>query len=163
MSDINLTIFPATKAEDSIIARHFYQLWLDNNIESNSIQSDWLEITLEFITKARRELSFQAFVGKIDKEIVGSVSCQIFAGLYPFPFKPSVRKYGYIWNVYVKSAYRRQGIGSSLTSEAVNYLRSLDCTHAILHASPQGKPVYEKLGFAAKNEMILDLKQRTKL
>ena len=159
MSETDLTIVPASDTEDSIVARHFYQLWLDNNIEPNSIQADWLEITLEFIAKARQELFFQAFIGKIDKEIVGSVSCQIFAGLYPFPFEPDVRKYGYIWNVYVESAYRRQGIGSKLTSEAIEYLRSLDCTHAILHASPQGKPVYEKLGFIPKNEMILELKR----
>ena len=158
MNDTNLTIVPALSAEDSIVARHFYQLWLDNNIESNSIQDDWLEITLEFIAKARQELSFQAFVGEIDGKIVGSVSCQIFAGLYPFPFKPNVRKYGYIWNVFVESTYRRQGIGSKLTNKAINYLQSLDCTHAILHASPHGKPVYEKLGFVAKNEMILNLK-----
>ena len=160
MSDTNLTIIPTTCTEDSIIARHFYRLWLDNNVEPNSIQDDWQETTLEFIAKARSELSFQAFIGRIDGETVGSVSCQIFAGLYPFPFKPGIRKYGYIWNVYVESAYRRQGIGSKLTNKAIDYLRSLDCTHAILHASPHGKPVYEKLGFVTKNEMILDLNSR---
>ena len=159
MSEINLTIVPASDTEDPIIARHFYQLWLDNNVEHDSIKSNWQETTLEFIAKARQELSFQAFIGTVGAEIVGSVSCQIFSGLYPFPFKSSVRKYGYIWNVYVESAYRRQGIGSRLTSEAIDYLRSLGCTHAILHASPLGKLVYEKLGFEAKNEMILALKE----
>jgi hypothetical protein len=34
---------------------------------------------------------------------------------------------------------------------------SLKCTHAILHASPYGKPLYESLGFVPKNEMILEL------
>ena len=158
MNSKNLTIVPITSAQDLIIARHFYQLWLDNEIEPSSIRDDWQKMTLQFIAKARQELFFQAFIGKIDGETVGSVSCQIFAGLYPFPFKPSIRKYGYIWNVYVESAYRSQGIGSKLTNKAIDYLRSLECTHAILHASPYGKPVYEKLGFVAKNEMILELK-----
>jgi ribosomal protein S18 acetylase RimI-like enzyme len=77
--------------------------------------------------------------------------------LYPSPFKSSFRKYGYIWNVFVESAYRDRGIATKLTKTAIDYLQSLDCTHAILHASPHGKPVYEKLGFVPKNEIILDL------
>lgn len=82
---------------------------------------------------------------------------RIFAGLYPALFKPDFRNYGYIWNVYVETNYRRQGIATKLTQEAIKYLHSLNCTHAILHASPYGKPVYENLGFVPKNEMILEL------
>ena len=152
-----LVISPASIAQDSLVAQHFYQLWLDNDIDPNVIDDNWLEITLEFIAKARRELLFQAFVGEINGEIVASASCQLFAGLYPFPFKSSFRSYGYIWNVFVESAYRRQGIATQLTARAIDYLRSIDCTHAILHASPHGKPVYENLGFVPKNEMILEL------
>lgn len=158
MSERNLIITPATTAEDSVLAQHFYQIWLDNNVTPDSINHDWQEVTLNFIAKARQELSFQAFVGKIDNKIVASVSCQLFAGLYPAIFKPKARKYGYIWNVFVESAYRRQGIGNKLTTTAIQHLTSLNCTHAILHASPLGKPVYENLGFVPKNEMILEIK-----
>lgn len=154
----NLIIATASKDEDETIARHFYQLWLDNNIDPENIQDNWQQDTLDFITRARNELSFQAFVGKVNNQIVASVSCQLFAGLYPSPFKPNFRQYGYIWNVFVESAYRRQKIGTKLTERASEYLRSLGCTHAILHASPYGKPVYENLGFIPKNEMILALK-----
>ena len=153
----NLIISPASPEEDIVVAHHFYQLWLDNQISPDALSDNWLPTTLEFITKARQELSFQAFIGKIDEEIVASISCQIFTGLYPWPFKPTVRQYGYIWNVFVNSSHRRQGIGRQLTQTAIDYLRSLDCTHAILHASPHGKPLYQQLGFVAKNEMILEL------
>lgn len=156
--DQSFIIRSAAVEEDLIVAQHFYQLWLDNDIAPDVIDDDWLQTTLEFIAKARQDLSFQAFVGIIDNEVVASVSSQIFSGLYPFPFKPSFRQYGYIWNVFVKSAYRRQGIGRELTNTAINYLRSINCSHAILHASPHGKPVYENLGFVPKNEMILELK-----
>ena len=130
---------------------------MDNNIAPDRIDDDWLSITLDFMIKARQELSFQAFVATIDSNIVGSASCQLFAGLYPSPFKPSFRQYGYVWNVFVESAYRRQSIATKLTKTTIDYLQSLNCTHAILHASPHGKPVYEKLGFVDKNEMILEL------
>ncbi len=153
----NLVISAASNKEDVVVAHHFYQLWLDNQISSDAIDDNWLPTTLEFINKARQELSFQAFIGKINNEIVASTSCQLFAGLYPLPFKPTFRKYGYIWNVFVVSAYRRQGIGTQLIQTAIDRLRTLNCTHAILHASPHGKPLYQQLGFVAKNEMILEL------
>jgi ribosomal protein S18 acetylase RimI-like enzyme len=149
-------IYPATPVMDKILAEHFYQLWLDNDVEPDLIRSDWLDVTLKFIQQARQELKFQAFVAQVQDNIVGSVSCQLFAGLYPSPFNPEYRQYGYIWNVYVQSDYRRQGIGTELTTAAIDYLKELKCTKIVLHASPYGKPVYEHLGFIAGNEMILN-------
>jgi GNAT superfamily N-acetyltransferase len=153
----NVSIRKATITEDSLIARHFYQLWLDNEIAPSAIRSNWLEETVQFITQARQNLAYQAFVAVIDNQIVGSSSCQLFAGLYPSPFQPSFRSYGYIWNVYVDADYRRQGIATKLTKASIHYLHSLNCTHAILHASPLGRSLYETLGFVPKNEMVLKL------
>lgn len=154
----NVIIREANSSENHLIAQHFYQLWLDNNVAPNSLSEDWLETTLEFIAKAKQDLFFQSFVAILDNQVIGSTSCQLFAGLYPMLFKPDFRLYGYIWNVYVESDYRRQGIATKLTQKAIDYLNSLNCTHAILHASPQGKSVYKNLGFVPKNEMILELK-----
>ncbi|MEM8720358.1 MAG: GNAT family N-acetyltransferase [Cyanobacteria bacterium P01_G01_bin.39] len=159
MSEFSGIINQATPAMDRIIAQHFYQLWLDNNVSPELIDDNWLDITLDFIQQARQELKFQAFMAQVetrdDLNIVGSVSCQLFTGLYPSVLHN--RKYGYIWNVYVERDYRRQGIATQLTKAAVAYLKSLNCTKALLHASPSGKPVYQGIDFTSSNEMILDL------
>lgn len=147
----------ATAEEDSLIAKHFYKLWRDNDVPTDSIQADWCDITLQFINQARRELHYQAFVAEIGDAVVGSAGCQLFAGLYPQALAEHYRKYGYIWGVYVEPPYRGQGIAKKLTSMAIAHLKSLGCTKAILHASPSGKPVYSSLGFVSSNEMQLDL------
>jgi ribosomal protein S18 acetylase RimI-like enzyme len=149
---------PAAPDADPIIARHFYQLWRDNEIAETDILPDWQQQVEQFIAKARQDLAFQGFVVEVDQQIVGSTSCQRFAGLYPLVLAPNLRNYGYIWGVYVEPAYRRQGFGRRLTQLAVNHLRSLGCTHALLHASPTGRPVYAQLGFLPTNEMRLDLR-----
>ncbi|MDJ0746547.1 MAG: hypothetical protein QNJ32_24735 [Xenococcaceae cyanobacterium MO_167.B27] len=93
----NLTIRETTISEDYLLAQHFYKLWLDNNVTPNSIRADWLEVTIEFIAKARQDLSFQAWVAEADNQVIASASCQLFAGLYPPNFfKPDFRQYGYI-------------------------------------------------------------------
>lgn len=152
-----LHIREALLAEDTLIAEHFYQLWRDNDVSANFIESDWLKITLEFIDRTRQELSYQAFVAELNGRVVGSVSCQLFAGLYPLILTAEYRKYGYIWGVYIEPEYRRKGIAKQLTNRALEYLKSKNCTRAILHASPSGKPVYSALGFLPTNEMGLSL------
>ena len=157
MSTFPVIINQATPEMDQIIAEHFYQLWLDNNVSEDLICDDWLNTTLKFIQHARQELKFQAFIAQVETEIVGSISCQLFAGLYPNIRRD--RNYGYIWNVYVKSDYRCQGIGTKLTHMAIDYLKSVNCNKAVLHASPFGKPIYENIGFISSNEMVLDLEK----
>lgn len=147
----------AQTTEDAVIARHFYQLWLDNQIPAADIRPDWQAATLQFIQQARQDLQFQAYAAVIEQQVVGSVSCQLFSGLYPLILTDRQRKYGYIWGVYVEPPYRRQGIAKQLTQMAIDYLKSLHCTRVILHASPSGKPLYEQLGFIPSTEMRLDL------
>lgn len=143
--------------EDPILAQHFYQLWLDNQVPPALIQSDWEAKTLTFLKYARQTLCYKAFIAEQAETIVGSTGCQVFSGLYPLILSPQQRNYGYIWGVYVKPDYRRQGVARQLMYRAITYLQSLNCTRTILHASPSGKPLYQQLGFRESNEMALDL------
>jgi GNAT superfamily N-acetyltransferase len=147
----------ASFQEDSLIAKHFYQMWLDIGVPNDAINPNWLDITLKFIEQARRDSFYQAFVAEVDSTVVGSASCQLYTGLYPNVFNQQYRKYGYIWGVYVEPSFRRQGIAKELTSMAVNYLKAIGCTRVVLNASPLGKPVYEQLGFSSGNTMQLDV------
>ncbi len=153
----NVYFREATPQEDHLIAEYFYQMWRDNNVPAESIRSDWLDLTLEFINQARRELCYKAFVVEVGNVVIGSASCQLFNGLYPNILVKEHRKYGYIWNVYVEPPYRNQGLAKKLTLLACDYLKLLGCTRAILHASPFGKPLYDRLGFQQSNEMRLEL------
>lgn len=143
--------------EDTLIAQHFYQLWRDNEVPVDSIRPDWENTILQFISEARQQLSYQAFVVEVDSHVVGSAGCQLFAGLYPLALADSYRKYGYIWGVYVEPAFRGRGFAKTLTKMMIDHLHALGCTRAILHASPSGRPVYTQLGFTDSNEMRLDL------
>jgi ribosomal protein S18 acetylase RimI-like enzyme len=153
----NIQIREATSPDNSLIAQHFSQLWRENGVPEDCVKSNWLDLTEQFIENARKELKFKAFIAEVDRVAAGSISCQLCAGLYPLVLTGNYREYGYIWNVYVEPEYRHQGLATKLTQQACNYLKSIGCTQAILHASPYGKSVYVKLGFVESNEMRLDL------
>ncbi len=153
----NIFIREANVEEEILIAEHFYKMWLDIGIPKEAIEDNWQDIILQFIENARQNLSYQAFVAEVDGIIVGSASCQLYAGLYPNAIKLNYRKLGYIWGVYVEPKYRRRGIAKQLTKIAIDYLKNIGCTRVILNASPAGKPVYTSLNFIESNAMHLDL------
>jgi GNAT superfamily N-acetyltransferase len=62
---------------------------------------------------------------------------------------------GYILNVYTEAEYRRQGLGRLLTQCCLDWCWANGVEVAILHASDQGRPIYEAMGFTPTNEMRL--------
>ena len=143
--------------DDALIAEHFRQMWRDNGILEDRICESWRADVLGFVSFARQSLEYRAFLAELEGEIVGSASCQLFAGLYPNILKAEQRKYGYVWGVYVQPDCRSRGIATALTRATLDHLRALACTHALLHASPSGRPVYDALGFQTTNELRLEL------
>jgi GNAT superfamily N-acetyltransferase len=59
--------------------------------------------------------------------------------------------------VFTDPAARRQGVATRLVEKAVEHLRTLGCTKAVLHSSDAGESVYRQLSFQIAKEMRLDL------
>ena len=62
---------------------------------------------------------------------------------------------GTIVNVFTEPEWRRRGIAGLLMQEIINWSKTEKVDRLILHASDDGRPVYEKLGFKESNEMLL--------
>lgn len=155
MPSVPFRIRRADIGDETVIAENFYYMWEDYDL-NKILRADWLEVTLLFIEQAKAQLSFAAFIAETEEQLIGSAACQRFSGLYPDVFEHSERNYGYIWGVYVAPQYRGEGVGKALTEAANDYLKSIGCTRALLHASPMGKPLYASLGFVDSNEMKMD-------
>lgn len=152
-----VTVRLATPADDTFIGSAFTQMWRDNGIAESDLVDDASSRVQEFLAEGRERLELRAFVAQAGANPVGCAVAQRFAGLYPDVLKHSLRKYGYIWGVWVAPEHRRQGLGRRLTEHCVQALRETGCTHALLHAAPMGRSVYEGLGFVPTNELKLEL------
>ena len=69
---------------------------------------------------------------------------------------PAPRR-AWIHSLYVEPSYRRRGIGQRLTQTIIAWCREQGFQWVYLHASEQGRPLYESLGFATSSEMRLRL------
>ncbi len=64
---------------------------------------------------------------------------------------------GYLINVYVARAWRRRRIASALMETALAYGRQRGLARIRLHATPEGRLVYQRIGFRGRDdEMELD-------
>lgn len=153
---MSFSLRQATAKDDELIANYFKSMWAEYDLDGFLVE-DSLERTLGFIERARKGLEYAAFIAESEGKAIGSAACQVFAGLYPSVFQVDKRKYGYIWGIYVTPESRGQGVARALTERCLTYFTHIGCTKAVLHASPMGKLVYERLGFVASNEMTLEL------
>jgi len=91
------------------------------------------------------------------EKIVGGAGIQL-QPILPRPVNTSrigEGRQGTIINVFTEPQWRRRGIASLLIKEIVAWSKSERLDRLILHASDQGRPIYERLGFVASNEMRL--------
>ncbi len=89
------------------------------------------------------------------KTIVGGAGVQV-QSILPRPLDPSTigeGRQGTIVNVFTEPQWRRRGIAELLIKEIIAWSKNEQMDRLILHASEDGRSIYERLGFVVSNEM----------
>ncbi|HEV3409085.1 MAG TPA: GNAT family N-acetyltransferase [Chthoniobacterales bacterium] len=162
---IEFTIRLATPADAPIIAWHRARMWQD--------MGDLPDELFETL-RARAESFFRAAI--ISRDYVGWVAAPatdaetIIAGAgvslrdsLPSPRKMNGKtvgvttgKLGLLINVFTEPEWRRRGVAMLLMQRVIDWSHEQRLDRLILHASDAGRPLYEKMGFRATNEMRLE-------
>jgi GNAT superfamily N-acetyltransferase len=143
---------------DLAVAEHWRDLWLEVGVPGSQVRPDFLERTLRFIAAARAGLRYQTFVA-VDSvgTIVGSASCQQWEGPFPPIAASPFLNLGTAWCIFVKRHHRRLGLGTQLVASCVEHWKAIGCARGILmYASEPGRRLYEKVGFAPGNVLLLN-------
>jgi GNAT superfamily N-acetyltransferase len=85
--------------------------------------------------------------GSPDGCFVAAVDAQVRGTVTTIPFEA---RFAWIGMVLVDPEYRGRGIGTTLLETAIDYLDRQNLSALKLDATPQGQPLYEKLGFKAE-------------
>ena len=88
-----------------------------------------------------------------DGRVVGGGGIVVHPWLtHPLNLRP---QRAYILNVYVHEEFRRRGVARRLMEAIVAWCRAQGFPAVWLHASDEGRPLYESMGFVRSNEFRL--------
>ncbi|HWR14323.1 MAG TPA: GNAT family N-acetyltransferase [Terriglobales bacterium] len=153
----HFTIRTATPEDIPTLLRHRRLMWWDMGRRDEKALDLVMISGREYFNSAVADGSYRGFLAMNEAgEVIGGAGIVIS----PWPgqlHQPQPRR-AMILNVYVEREYRRQGIARALMEEAIHWCRENGFASVSLHASDEGRILYEKLGFKPTNEMRLDFK-----
>ena len=105
------------------------------------------QATEAYFSAAERDGSARSWLVEVDGEAVACGTLALFVRP-PYPGNLAGRE-AYLLNMYTLSAWRKRGMASALLDVMAAYARDQRLGKLWLHASEEGRPLYERLGFVA--------------
>jgi GNAT superfamily N-acetyltransferase len=149
----------ATAEDIPVLARHRAEMFRDMGQLPEQQYRSLLaatELDLAAMLAAGEYVSYVASPADRPGEIVAGAGIQIRRLLpRPLPGATSIRlgPEAIVVNVFTEREWRRRGIAERLMRHVIEWARSHGIARLVLHASPDGRPLYERLGFEPTNEM----------
>jgi GNAT superfamily N-acetyltransferase len=153
---------PATLADRAAIAEHRVALFIEMD-RMNPSQADVLrDATLAYLAHAipsGEYFGWLATLSAAPSRVVAGCGAQM-RNVAPFPWRfpthgevIAAGRQALIVNVYTDPEFRRLGLARRLLTTVIDWARLHQVDSLILHATPDGRPLYESLGFEASNEL----------
>ena len=113
-------------------------------------------LTSDYLATAIPMGSFRAWLAVCAQRVIAG-GAVIISPWPAHPYDLECRRVT-ILNVYTEPAYRRRGIARSLMQTMIGWCKEEGFARVTLHASDDGRALYESLGFEVSNEMRLNLR-----
>ena len=150
-----MPIRQATTEDVTLITNHRHSMFAANNFAT---EEHLTEMDTNFEPWVRERLADGRYVGLILEED-GKVQASggIFFTDFPPHFLHIEAGRPYLLNFYTADEARGKGYAWKILQACTDLCRERGYKTITLHASPMGKPIYEKAGFEPTNEMMLKL------
>ena len=153
-SDITITIREAAQGESAIILHHRRSMFRDMGEGTAEELEGMVAAATPWLARALADGSYRHWLA-----LDGS-GCILGGGgvlVSPWPANPKdpCTERAVILNVYTEPGFRKRGVARQIMLTILDWARQRGLRSINLHASDEGRSLYEKLGFKATNEMRL--------
>ena len=145
----------ATTADAAVIAHHRVAMFRDMGMLADADAAALEAAARTYLTQALSGGEYVGWVTEADGHVVAGGGV-VIRPLLPRPGRASGGNEVEVLNVYTEPAHRRRGLARRLMQEILAWCHGRGITRVTLHASDDGRPLYESLGFVATNEMRLE-------
>jgi GNAT superfamily N-acetyltransferase len=146
----------ATPDDIPEIVRQRRAMYEDMDYKDSEALSVVVATSAAYLSEALPAGSFRAWLAVSGERTLGGGAIVIS----PWPSHPydGQCRRATILNVYTYSDHRKRGIGRQLMQTMIDWCRTQGFAFVSLHASKDGRHLYETLGFEPTNEMRLNLR-----
>ena len=109
-----------------------------------------------YLARAMPAGTFAAWLVEHGAEVVAGGGLQLRT-LQPRPGFVRGEPEGLAVSMWTEPAHRRRGLGTRVLEAMLEWCRARGIRRLALHASVEGRPLYERMGFRPTNEMRLEL------
>jgi GNAT superfamily N-acetyltransferase len=113
-----------------------------------------VEVARPWLARALAEGSYRHWLAIDSSGVVAGGGGVLLSPWPANPHDPCTER-AVILNVYSEAEFRRRGIAQRVMQTILEWIRAYGLQSVNLHASEEGRALYEKLGFVQTNEMRL--------
>jgi GNAT superfamily N-acetyltransferase len=139
-----------------LLVMHRLEMWLDIHPELEADVRDSEEATRDWIKARLSEGRLIGFIVRTDGGAVAGSGCVWTRDEQPRPRNPRHRV-AYLMSMYTAKDFRRRGVAKMVVKSAIEWSKEEGYDRVVLHASKEGRPLYEEFGFEPTSEMRLRL------
>lgn len=154
---MNITVSIGNVSDMEILVSHRLRMWRsiypgkEKEIdESSGMTRDWIFNALE----GGRLIPF---IARTDGGKVAGSGCILIKEDQPRP-SSSKTDNPYLLSMYTETEFRNMGVATEIVKESMKWSEEHGYDRMTLHASEEGRHIYEKLGFLPTNEMRIWLR-----
>jgi GNAT superfamily N-acetyltransferase len=155
------TVRVATRDDVASIARHRAQMFADMGELPIDIYEDLVAQTTHYLDEALPAGTYVGWLATPDTDpgtVIAGAGVQL-RRTFPHPItrggqrRLAAGRQAIVLNVYTEKAWRRRGLAELLMAHVIEWARTSDIDTLVLHASAEGRSLYERLGFIPTTEM----------
>ncbi|HXQ22618.1 MAG TPA: GNAT family N-acetyltransferase [Candidatus Acidoferrales bacterium] len=145
----------AIHADAAVIAHHRAAMFRDMGLIPDDEVPAHETASRAYLAMALPSGEYLGWVVEVSGEVVAGGGVLV-RRMLPRPGWPQGGEEAYVLNMYTEPAHRRRGLARALMETILAWCRARLITRVSLHASDDGRPLYESLGFLPTNEMRLE-------
>ncbi len=153
---MDVRLRPGTLHDVDIIVRQRVAMLRDMHYVTSAELDNIERVSCEYFTAALADGTYNAVLAEApDGQVIGGGGVVVVK--WPgTPHSPRATR-AWILNMYVEPAWRRRGIAAAILQGLLDWCRRQGFVTVSLHASDEGRALYEKFGFQPTTEMRVKL------
>ncbi|HLB10355.1 MAG TPA: GNAT family N-acetyltransferase [Gemmatimonadaceae bacterium] len=149
----------AVSEDAPIVARHRVSMFRDMGELTDPLEGPLIDASTAFFRGTIESGEYVAWLAapRREPDLVISGAGVLLRPMLPRPTPAGIVQgsEALIANVYTEPAWRRRGVAALLMRHILDFTRANGIHRVLLHASKEGRPLYESLGFVPTSEMRL--------